>query len=244
MQLSGHTVLITGGTSGIGWAFAEAFLEAGSQVIICGRREERLKALRDQYPQLATRVCDVSRAGEREELAGWTTTNFPKTNILINNAGVQLTADLTKPVDLKRIYEEVDTNLIAPIHLASLLAPHLEGQPEAAIVNISSGLAFAPLAFMPVYCATKAAIHSITLSLRHQLRHTGIKVFEIAPPSVDTELGHDRRTDKSESHGGIPVSEFMAGALEALRNDELEAAIGMAQNLRQGREALFARMNP
>lgn len=237
-------MLITGGTSGIGWAFAEAFLQEGSQVIVCGRREERLKALQDKYPKLATKACDVSRAAEREELAGWTTTNFPKTNILINNAGVQLTADLTQPVDLKRIYEEVDTNLIAPIHLSSLLAPHLGTKPEAAIINISSGLAFVPLAFMPVYCATKAAIHSITLSLRHQLRHTAVKVFEIAPPSVDTELGHDRRTDKSESHGGIPVSEFMAGALEALRNDELEAAIGMARNLREGREALFARMNP
>ena len=236
-------MLITGGTSGIGWAFAEAFMQEGSQVIVCGRREERLKALQEKYPNLAVKVCDVSRAAEREELAGWTTTNFPKTNILINNAGVQLTADLTRPVDLKRIYEEVDTNLIAPIHLGSLLAPHLSAQPEAAIINISSGLAFAPLAFMPVYCATKAAIHSITLSLRHQLRNTAVKVFEIAPPAVDTELGHDRRSDQSESHGGIPVSEFMAGALEALRNDELEAAIGMAKNLREGREALFSRMN-
>lgn len=244
MELSGHTVLVTGGTSGIGWAFAEAFMQAGSQVIVCGRREERLKALQEKYPDLAVRACDISRAAEREELAGWTTTNFPKTNILINNAGVQLIADLTQPVDLRRIYEEVDTNLIAPLHLASLLAPHLAVQPQAAIVNISSGLAFAPLAFMPVYCATKAALHSLTLSLRHQLRHTAVKVFEIAPPAVDTELGHDRRSDKSESHGGIPVSEFMAGALEALRNDELEAAIGMAKNLREGREALFNRMNP
>lgn len=237
-------MLITGGTSGIGWAFAEAFMQEGSQVIVCGRREERLRALKEKYPQLATRVCDVSRAAEREALVGWTTTNFPKTNILINNAGVQLTADLTQPVDLKRIYEEVDTNLIAPLHLSSLLAPHLSRLPEAAIVNISSGLAFTPLAFMPVYCATKAAIHSLTLSLRHQLRNTPVKVFEIAPPSVDTELGHDRRADKSESHGGMPVSEFMAGALEALRNDELEAAIGPASHLRAQREALFARMNP
>ena len=236
--------MITGGTSGIGWAFAEAFMQAGSQVIVCGRREERLKALQEAHPGLAVRACDISRAAEREELAGWTTTNFPKTNILINNAGVQLIADLTQPVDLRRIYEEVDTNLIAPLHLASLMAAHLAAQPQAAIVNISSGLAFAPLAFMPVYCATKAALHSLTLSLRHQLRHTAVKVFEIAPPAVNTELGHDRRADKSESHGGIPVSEFMAGALEALHNDELEAAIGMAKNLREGREALFSRMNP
>src|SRR5215204_1277205 len=128
MNLKENMVLITGGTSGIGLAFVEAFLQEGSKVIVCGRREERLRALRDRYPQLITRVCDVSRAAEREELAGWATANYPKTNILINNAGVQLAADLTGPVNLKRIYEEVDTSLIAPLHLASLLAPHLARQ--------------------------------------------------------------------------------------------------------------------
>ena len=244
MKLSGHTILITGGTSGIGLAFAEAFLKEGNEVIICGRREERLKALREKHPSLVTKVCDVSRAKDREVLAEWTTVNYPHTNILMNNAGVQLLADLIAPVDLKRIYEEIDTNLIAPIHLSSLMVPHLRRKNEAAIINISSGLAFAPLSFMPVYCATKAAIHSLTLSLRHQLKETTVKVFEIAPPSVDTELGHDRRADKSESHGGIPVSEFLAGALEAIRTDELEAAIGMAKNLREKREAMFPIMNP
>ena len=104
-------------------------------------------------------------------------------------------------------------------------------------------MAFVPIAFMPVYCATKAAIHSLTLSLRHQLRNTSLKVFEIIPPSVDTELGHERREDKTETHGGIPVSEFLAEAMEAIRSDTLEAAVGQAKGLRAKREELFEAMN-
>jgi uncharacterized oxidoreductase len=164
-------------------------------------------------------------------------------NILINNAGIQLATDLTQPLVLDRIYNEVDTNLIAPIHLASLFAGHLSKVDNGTIINITSGLSFVPIAFMPVYCATKAAMHSITLSMRHQMKEKGVKVFEIAPPSVDTELGHDYRADKSQSHGGIPVSEFLSEAMEALEQDILEAPIGMSKMLREKREAAFEGMN-
>lgn len=239
MELKGNTVLVTGGTSGIGTAFAEKFLEEGSTVLICGRREERLQQLKQKYPSLQTHVCDVAKAADREALAQWAIQNFPEVNILINNAGVQLKADLTKPVDLSRLYQEIDTNLVAPIHLSSLFAPHLQTKNAAAIVNISSGLAFSPLAFMPVYCATKAAIHSLSLSLRFQLHHTSVKVFEIAPPAVDTELGSDRREDKTASHGGMPVDTFIEAAMAALRNDIFEEAIGSAKETREKREAVF-----
>jgi len=187
MQLSGNTVLITGGTSGIGLAFAEKFLQAGSKVIITGRREERLKKIQEDYPAMVVTTSDVADEKQREALAQWIIENHPETNILINNAGVQLLTDLKKPVDLARVRQETETNFIAPVHLTSLFTQHLARKQNAAIVNISSGLAFVPIAFMPVYCATKAAIHSLTLSLRHQLRNTGIKVFEIIPPAVDTE---------------------------------------------------------
>jgi uncharacterized oxidoreductase len=164
-------------------------------------------------------------------------------NVLINNAGIQFLADLTKPVNLDRINSEVETNLIAPIHIASLVAAHLETKPEAAIINISSGLAFAPIAIMPIYCATKAAVHSLTMSLRHQLKNTTIKVFEIIPPAVDTELGNDRRTDKSQSHGGMPVLEFIDEAVIALKDDKFEAPVGMSVGLYSKREELFNMMN-
>lgn len=243
MNVKGNTVLITGGTSGIGLAFAEEFLKEGNTVLICGRRKDRLMALQEKHENLYAKLCDIATAEGRVSLANWALENFSDLNVLINNAGVQLKADLTKPVDLTRICSEIDTNLMAPIHLTSLLAEHFGTKKEAAIVNISSGLAFSPLAFMPVYCATKAAIHSLTLSLRYQLRNTSVKVFEIAPPAVDTELGSDRREDKSQTHGGMPVAEFMAAAMHALRNDVLEEAVGTAKFSREKREALFEEMN-
>jgi uncharacterized oxidoreductase len=163
--------------------------------------------------------------------------------MLINNAGMQLATDLTRPVELELVREEIETNFIAYLHLASLFAGHLATRPVAAIINISSGLAFVPIAFMPVYCATKAAVHSYTLSLRFQLRNTSVKVFEIAPPSTDTELGYQRRADKTESHGGIPISEFLTEAMEAIKNDLLEAPIGDAKFLRAKREEAFPMMN-
>ncbi|HUX11935.1 MAG TPA: SDR family NAD(P)-dependent oxidoreductase [Spirochaetia bacterium] len=243
MQTKGNTVLITGGTSGIGRAFAQQFAARGNRVIICGRRAERLAQTEKENTGVVGRVCDVSLAEDREELARWAQREFPDLNFLINNAGVQLAADLTHPVDLARIHTEIETNLVAPIHLTSLFAAHLSEKKSGAIINISSGLAFAPIAFMPVYCATKAAVHSMTLSLRHQLRTTSVKVFEIAPPGVDTELGHERRSDRSQSHGGMPVAEFIAAAMEAIESDVLEAAIGPAAGMRANPAELFARMN-
>lgn len=243
MKLQGNTILITGGTAGIGQAFAEAFYDAGSKVIVCGRREERLRQLEEKYPGMVTRTCDVSDAGQRKALADWVIKEHPDTNIIMNNAGIQLTCDMTQEVDLDRVYAELDTNLVAPIHITSLFAAHLKSTPEAAIINISSGLAFVPLAFMPVYCATKAAIHSITLSLRHQLKDTNVKVFEIAPPSTDTELGHDRRPDKTQTHGGMPISDFITEAMEAIKNDVLEAPIAQSKTLHEKREAMFEQMN-
>lgn len=244
MNLSGNTILITGGTSGIGLAFAEQFLLEGSTVIICGRRTDRLEQIKDKFEGIVIKECDVSVSSQRVELSEWVITNYPEVNLLMNNAGIQLATDLTKPIDLGRLQSEVEINFIAPVHLASLFVPHLLTKKAAFIVNISSGLAFVPIAFMPVYCATKAALHSLTLSLRYQLKNTSVKVFEIAPPSVDTELGHDRREDKSQSHGGLPVNEFIDEAMLALKNNLYEAPIGQSKGLRVKREELFDVMNP
>jgi uncharacterized oxidoreductase len=243
MQLSGNTILITGGTSGLGWAFAAEFAREGNTVIVCGRRTKRLAEIKAKHPGIITYPCDISKDADREALFTWATTHYPQLNILMNNAGMQLAADLTKPVNTDLVRKELETNFVAPVHLASLFAHHLQQQERPAIINITSGLAFVPIAFMPVYCASKAALHSLTLSLRHQLKDTGVKVYEIAPPSVDTELGHERRADKTQSHGGIPVGEFLAEAMEALRNDLMEAPIGQSKGLRAKGDELFDAIN-
>ncbi len=192
MRLAGNTVVITGGTSGIGKELVERFLALGNRVVTCGRRRDRLDQLHAHHPDLSVFTCDVTDEVQRLSFADWVRANCQAANVLINNAGVQLVMDFTRPVELARVRVEVETNLIAPLHFASLFAPIIVRNEGAAIVNVSSGLAFAPLARVPVYCATKAAIHSLSLSLRHQMRGLGIAVYEVAPPAVDSELGPER----------------------------------------------------
>ena len=240
MKITGNTILITGATSGIGLGFAEEFFMLGNTVIICGRREDRLSAIAKKHPGMITRVCDVSDTRQREELANWVIKNFPEVNVLVNNAGIQLATDLTQPINMERLHAEINTNLVAHIHLSSLFINHFVDKEKASIINITSGLGYTPLAFMAIYCATKAAMHSYCLSLRHQLKNTSVKVFEIIPPSVDTELGYDMRADKTKSHGGMPVNEFIEASMEFLIYDQSEAAVGHARNLYEKREAMFA----
>jgi len=243
MKLTGNTVIVTGGTSGIGRELVEALLSKGNRLITCGRRKDRLDELAARHPDVATWRCDVSDDSQRTAFADWVAAHHPEANVLVNNAGIQLVTDLTKPVDVSRVRSEVETNLVAPLHFASLFAPLLAGKAGAAIVNVSSGLAFAPLASLPVYCATKAAVHSLSLSLRHQMRALGIAVYEIAPPAVDSQLGRERWAGKAASHGGMPTPEFVRAMLQALESDSPETAIGEAEGMRAKRESLFAAMN-
>jgi uncharacterized oxidoreductase len=243
MKISGNTVLITGGGSGIGLALTEALVRKGNQVIICGRRRESLKAVQVRWPGVAIRVCDVSKTRSRQALVNWLLSEFNQLNILINNAGIQRQVDFLKgPKNLREANEEVSTNLLAPIHLSAQLIPHLRKKKEAGIVNISSGLAFTPLAVVPVYCATKAAIHSWSLSLRYQLRNTNVRVFEVAPPMVATELSGKRSRPEAGDFIMSPEA-VAAGVLEALGTDQYETALGTAANLRAKRETLFSAIN-
>ena len=248
MKTTGNTILITGGATGIGFALAEAFSNAGNKVIICGRREAKLKEAKKKLPQVYTKVCDVSKEEERESLYSWVSANFKETNILINNAGIQRIVDLKKgPRDLLKGENEIEINFTAPVRLSAHFIPLFLKQKEAAIINVSSGLGFVPIAAMPVYCATKAATHSFTQSLRYQLKDTSIKVFEIIPPIVDTELDKGSREERELQDRGIPPFEVAKAALKALEGDEYEVAIGMAENLRMGArkspEQMFKNIN-
>jgi uncharacterized oxidoreductase len=163
--------------------------------------------------------------------------------MLVNNAGIQRSVDLSKgPKDLALAEAEIAVNLTAPIQVSALLIPHLRRQKQSAIINISSGLAFTPLADVPVYSATKSAIHSLSLSMRHQLRITPIRVFEIAPPMVTTALsGQRHRQEEAEYY--MSAEEVVRGILNALERDIYEVALGAAARLHRKRDALFAAIN-
>ncbi|OUJ64874.1 SDR family oxidoreductase, partial [Hymenobacter crusticola] len=207
-----QTVLLTGATSGIGRHLAATLHALGNQVLVCARQPEPLAALATQYPGLATYVCDVSDPAQCAALAHWATRTYPHLNVVINNAGIMHLLDLTQALDLTKVSTEIATNLLAPIHLISLLTTHLQQQPTAAILNITSGLAFTPLAAVPVYSATKAALHAFTTCLRYQLRGTAVQVFEIIPPAVETNLGHADHYDRSHDHP-LSVAAFVEAML-------------------------------
>jgi uncharacterized oxidoreductase len=242
METTGHTVLVTGGASGIGLALAERFLAAGNDVIICGRRESKLREAQAAHPSLRTRVCDLAEPSERTELVAWAIREFPAMDVLVNNAGIQQRLQIAGQPAWETVHAEIATNFEAHVHLAMLFVPHLLGKQRPAIVNVTSGLAFVPMAAMPVYCATKAAMRSFTLTLRRQLADTPIEVVEIIPPAVNTDLGgpglHTFAT---------PLVEFADAAFEQLRAGKSEVTYGFsAESSRasaEQRDAIFERMN-
>jgi len=248
METSGNTVLVTGGATGIGFALAQAFVSSGNRVLICGRRTAKLEEAQRRLPQIQVRQCDLADQTGRQSLVNWVKDHYPEINVLVNNAGIQRAVDLRQgPAELLRGEDEIQVNLVAPIHLSACFAPILMQRKEAAIINVSSGLAFVPIAAMPVYCATKAAVHSFSVSLRHQLRGTPVKVFEVVPPAVDSELGMGSTRPEGQTHGGIPPSEVAAETMRALKDDEYEIAVGRAKSLAEGSrqdfEKRFQQMN-
>jgi len=232
VKLSGNTVLITGGATGIGYALAEAFLRAGSAVIVCGRREARLLEARAKHPELQVRTCDVSNVAECKALASWVAGRFKGLNVLVNNAGIQRDIDFTRGIDAFLSGEnEIRVNLEAPIVLSGLFVPQLTGKTDAAIVNVSSGLGFVPAARMPVYSATKAGVHAFSLAFRHQLARLGIKVFEVVPPAVDTELNPEGRAQRGNFKAGLTPAVFVAAVMKGLEEDVLEIGYGMTAGM-------------
>jgi uncharacterized oxidoreductase len=243
MKRSGNTILITGGAAGIGLAFAERFLKRGNQVIVVGRREEKLREAKEKFPELHTRVCDVANEADRNALHEWVTREFPAVNVLVNNAGIQQRVNLLDNSEAWDYYrQEITINVEAPIHLSMLFLPHFAKQNDSAILNVTSGLAFTPAAWVPIYSATKAAMHSFTMSLRYQTAKAGVEVIEIAPPAVNTDLG-----GPGLHTFGEPLDEFADGIFKGLESGAQEIGYGTAaENLRLSRDEIdqrFQQMN-
>jgi uncharacterized oxidoreductase len=248
MNVKGNIVLITGGATGIGLSLVKEFVKAGNEVIICGRRQDKLDEVKNLYPAIHIKQFDLSLSKEREGLYNWIKKDFPKLNILINNAGIQRMIDFRKGIEtLKTIDNEIAINLESPIQLCAYFVPLLQTQQESAIINVTSGLGFIPSVAMPVYSATKAALHSFTVSLRRQLLGTSIKVFEIIPPMVDTDLDKGERKKRGLTYFGITPEQTAQESFEAIQKDEYEYAVGEAKNFRTGAkqnfEEHFDRMN-
>jgi uncharacterized oxidoreductase len=219
MDLSSRTVLITGGSSGIGLGLAEAFHSRGSTVIVCARDEKGLAAVAEKLPGVVALPCDVADERQRKDLAADVLSRFPDLDVLVNNAGIQRYVDLKKGyVELKSGEDEIAVNFVAVVELTALFIEHLLSRPAAAVVNISSGLAFMPMPSTPIYNATKAAVHTYSLVLRQQLKGTSVEVVEIVPPLVDTNLNSEGRTAGGRGFRGIGVAEYIPTVVQGLED--------------------------
>jgi uncharacterized oxidoreductase len=236
MRTSNNTILITGGATGIGLALAEALLKEGNEVIICGRRESVLQEAKSKLPQIHIKQADLSNSESRKDFSHWIISQFPTLNILVNNAGIQREF-LFEQDSLANKFEqenEIEINLTAPIHLTFLLLPHLSQQPSAAIVNISSGLGYVPMAIMPVYSATKAALISFSSSLRHQLKDSSVKIFDVVPPIVDTDLDKGARDKRGQTDKGIKPEQVALETIKGIAANNFNIDIGMVKLLKIG----------
>jgi uncharacterized oxidoreductase len=220
MKISNRTVLVTGGTSGIGLGIAEAFQRSKSRVIVCGRNREKLSMVKEKFPDITAIPCDVVDALQRKKLAIEVLRRFPDLDVLVNNAGIQRYIDLKKGYDeLKSGEDEIATNFVSTVELTALFISHLMKRPSAAVINVSSGLGFMPMYNTPVYSATKAAIHTYSLVLRQQLKDTSVKVIEIVPPMVDTDLNKEGRDAAHLKFRGVSLSEYIPTVINGLEND-------------------------
>lgn len=227
MNISGNTILITGGSSGIGLEFAKQLLQLGNTVIITGRNQTKLEQSKKQYPNLITYKSDVTNPDEIRALCATVLKDFPSLNILINNAGVMRITKFYDPdEDLTSLTQEITTNLNGPIWMAHQFIPHLKTQKEAAILNVTSLLGIVPLPISPVYSATKSGLTSFTTSLREQLKKTNIKVFELAPPATLTDLTEIfDKTDIQDFKMMTPQS-LVEYAIKGMQDDHLEIRPG------------------
>ncbi|MDR6873349.1 putative oxidoreductase [Bosea sp. BE125] len=248
MNITGNTILITGGGSGIGRALAEALHARGNQVIISGRREQLLDEVTADNPGMESIVLDIQDKVDIAAFARDAVERFPALNVVINNAGIMKDEDVTATEDHLAVAEEtIVTNLLGPIRLTAALLPHLLSQPQSTVMTVSSGLAFVPMVVTPTYSATKAAIHSYSMALREQLAGTSTQVIELAPPYVQTEL---RGPEQAVDPMAMPLADFIAEVMTILETqaDAQEVIVERCKPLRFAAEngnlaGVFAMLN-
>ncbi|AQP41299.1 short chain dehydrogenase [Streptococcus gallolyticus] len=237
MNIKENTVLITGGASGIGYALAERFIKEGNEVIICGRSMDKLEAAKKKLPELHIKQCDISVEAQRIALFEEVTKEFPEINVIVNNAGLQVQRDLTQDVDWSSCAKEIATNMEAPIHLCTLFVPVLKGKENATIINVTSGLAFLPAPYVPIYTATKAGMHNFTFCLRQHVAECGIDVVEVIPPPVNTNLGGAG----VHANIGADLNVYADSVMDGLKAGDKELTFGFStQNHAKSRKELEA----
>lgn len=221
MKRTGQTVLITGGSAGIGLALTKAFLAEGNKVIVCGRDETRLARVQQNLPNVITIPCDISQESEILRMRERIAYEYGGISVLVNNAGIASPYNFLREEDsFQSVDEQVATNLLGTIKVTRLLLPMLLSRPEAAVLLLSSGVAYVPLATHPIYSATKAAVHSLAQSLRQQLTKTSVKVFEVLPPTVETE--------GSKSFNGTKIAPDMVAqaVMKGIERDVYDIRVG------------------
>lgn len=249
MNLTGNTVLIIGGTSGIGLAFAEAFHSRGNKVVIAGRRQDRLDQIAEDHPGIAGIPLDVDDSAAISAFAAEVRDRFPDLNVLINNAGISRPEDLSSgKTGLATAEAVVGTNILGVLRVTAEFLPMLADQPRSTVITTTSGLAFVPRSAYPTYCASKAFLHSWLQSLRVQLRNSSVEVLELAPPYVQTELaGAAQAVDPN----AMPLAAYMTEVMELLEHENhpngevlVERVRPLRTAEREGRyDRIFASMN-
>jgi uncharacterized oxidoreductase len=239
MLLKNKTILITGGTSGIGLELAAQLSERGNKIVITGRDPVKLEAVKKLLPMIHAIQSDVSDPKAIAQLYNNVVTKFPTLDVLINNAGIMRNLNMNNARDLNDVTREIDINLSGPIRMVQQFLPHLKTQKSAMIVNVSSGLAFIPMPISPVYCAAKAAIHSFSQTLRVQLAGTTVKVIELAPPGVETPLFRGEFAEEMKGQKVMDVKVLARAAISGIEAGKLEIRPGLSNVLK-----IFSRLAP
>lgn len=233
MKMSGNTILITGGASGIGLELTRQLLARGNKLVMTGRNAAKLQKAKAEFPSIHTVVSDVSKVADIQALFDLVEADYPDVNVLINNAGIMRMINLHGgDATLADISNEIEINLSGPVRMVQAFLPHLKKKPTAAILNVTSGLAFVPLPIAPIYCATKAALHSYTRSLRAQLIYTNVKVFDLAPPATQTEMMDSADPEDTKHISVMKVADMVRAAMLGMEADRYEIRPGQANQLK------------